>query len=149
MNMPFHSYVQNYLHIIWGTHHHFPLLKGKLKTELLQHLDENLLLMEVRKYGLHLQPEHIHLLISLPSDIALAKFVKDIKGESSHWINQNDFLNSKFHWQRGYGAFSVSVSQLEVVKRYIRNQEKHHSKKPFIEEYKEWIRKYGLHYEDD
>ena len=147
--MPLHSYVQNYLHIIWGTHDHFPIIKGNLKTEMFRHLDENLQLMSVNKYGLNLQPEHIHLLISLPSDIALAKFVKDMKGESSHWINQNDFLKVKFHWQRGYGAFSVSASQLDKVKNYIKNQDKHHAKRPFIEEYKEWVKKYGLHYEDN
>jgi len=145
--MPLHSYVQNYLHIIWGTHDHFPLLNGKLKAALYKHFDENLKLITVYKHGLNLQPEHIHLLISLPSDIALAVFVKNIKGESSHWVNQGNFLQTKFHWQRGYGAFSVSASQLNIVKNYIKNQDMHHSKRLFLDEYKEWIAKYGLHYE--
>ena len=139
--MALHSYVQNYLHLIWGTFDHFPIITGNLKTEIFGHFDKKLQLMSINTYGFNLQPEHIHLLISLPSDIALSKFVKDVKGESSHWINQNDFLNAKFRWQRGYGAFSVSNSQLDMVVNYIKYQDIHHAKKPFMHEYKDWIKK--------
>ena len=146
--MALHSYVQNYLHLVWGTHNHIPLINAKLKVALYQHFNENLELSNTAVYGLNFQPEHIHLLISLPSDIALANFVKNIKGESSHWINQNDIIKSKFRWQRGYGAFSVGYSYLNTVVRYIRNQDKHHAKSTFTIEYKDWIKKYGLHFDD-
>ena len=93
---------------------------------------------------MNIQPDHVHMLLSLPSDKTIAKIAKDLKGESSNWINENKFIPGKFRWQRGYGAFSVSVSQLEIVKQYINNQDKHHRKKSFQEEYDEWCVKYGI-----
>jgi hypothetical protein len=69
-----------------------------------------------------------------------------LKGSSSHYINQNRLISTKFYWGRGYGAFSVSASQLEVVANYIKKQEEHHRVKSFAEEYKMFIEKYGLKY---
>jgi REP element-mobilizing transposase RayT len=80
----------------------------------------------------------------LPSNLCLADFVQKIKGASSHWINEQKLINAKFSWQRGYGAFSVSASQLEVVKKYIQNQDEHHRRKTFEEEYQEWKANYGF-----
>jgi REP element-mobilizing transposase RayT len=93
---------------------------------------------------LNIQPEHVHLLIDLPTNVALADYIKIVKGSSSHWLNQTVFVNAKFEWQRGFGSFSVSASQLEVVKRYIENQSEHHRRKTFAEEYEEWKRQYGI-----
>jgi REP element-mobilizing transposase RayT len=93
---------------------------------------------------LNIQPEHVHLLIDLPTNVALADYIKIVKGSSSHWLNQMVFVNAKFEWQRGFGSFSVSASQLEVVKRYIENQSEHHRRKTFAEEYEEWKRQYGI-----
>lgn len=91
------------------------------------------------------QPEHVHGLIELPPTICLSDVIQKAKGSSSHWVNQQGFAGSDFSWQRGYGAFSVSASQLEVVKKYIRNQEKYHKTKSFREEFVEWKRNYGFY----
>jgi REP element-mobilizing transposase RayT len=72
------------------------------------------------------------------------RFGAEKKGSSSHWTNEQKLIHAKFSWQRGYGAFSVSASQLEVVKKYIQNQDSHHKKKSFEEEYQEWKRTYGF-----
>ena len=93
---------------------------------------------------LNIQPEHIHGLIDLPTDICLADFMKKIKGESSHWINQNKLIGEHFSWQRGFGAYSVSASQLIIVKPYIQNQSQHHKRKTFTEEYNDWKQQYGI-----
>ena len=70
---------------------------------------------------INVQPEHVHVLIDLASDTSVMTVAKKIKGESSHWINENRMTKERFRWQRGYGAFSVSASQVEKVKRYIEN----------------------------
>ena len=83
------------------------------------------------------------MLISLPSSRSMEAIARSFKGESSYWINDNNLTQNKFKWQRGYGAFSVSTSQLEKVKYYIANQEEHHRVKTFSEEYNNWKNKYG------
>lgn len=72
--------------------------------------------------------DHLHLLISLDPKISISELIKRIKGASSHWINQQNFLKDRFSWQTGYSAFSVSDSAIENVSNYIRNQKEHHSK---------------------
>jgi REP element-mobilizing transposase RayT len=72
----------------------------------------------------------------LPADIPITHVAKALKGETSNWINNNNFIPGKFRWQRGYGAFSVSASQLNIVEEYIKNQNEHHKRKTFKEEYR-------------
>ena len=86
-------------------------------------------------------PDHIHLLVLLHPSKSLADFVKQIKGASAYQINQNDWTNDKFGWQKGYGAFSVSESQLPAVQRYIEKQKMHHQK---MDLHTEWNRFLGL-----
>jgi len=89
-------------------------------------------------------PDHIHLLFLQNPKIAIADTIKQVKGNTSHWINEKDLIQDKFAWQNGYAAYSVSESQLERVFRYIRNQKEHHQKKTFIQEYDEFIFAHGL-----
>lgn len=93
--------------------------------------------------SINIQSNHLHLLISLRSDQKVDEIVKRLKGESSHWINSENIIKPKFSWQRGYGAFSISSSHLEAVKNYIKNQDEHHRKVSFIDEYKKILTKYG------
>jgi hypothetical protein len=80
----------------------------------------------------------------LNPNYAIKDIVKNIKGESSHWINQENMCPTAFAWQTGYGAFSVSESIVEIVERYIDNQKEHHRKKLFAEEYHEFMMQYGI-----
>ena len=75
---------------------------------------------------------------------SLENIVKNIKGESSHWINQNSLSSSRFAWQTGYSAFSISIDKVQRVKEYIKNQKEHHKKRTFAEEYAEFLRIYGI-----
>jgi REP element-mobilizing transposase RayT len=97
----------------------------------------------------YVNAEHVHALIDLPTKYSIEEAVKLLKGASSHWINQNRIVPGKFAWGRGYGAFSVSQSNVEEVSRYIANQEEHHRKKSFAEEYERFIRAYGLEWRDE
>ena len=88
--------------------------------------------------------DHCHCLISLGVDQNIQKVIQLIKGESSFWINKNELTKEKFQWQEEYFAVSVSESILDKVREYIKNQEEHHKKKSFQEEYDEFILKYGF-----
>jgi hypothetical protein len=93
--------------------------------------------------------DHTHALIDLPTNICIKEVIKLLKGSSSHWINQQKMLKSHFSWGRGYGAFSVSHSDVDRVARYIANQEEHHGTKTFAEEYALFVGGYGLEWRDE
>ncbi len=89
-------------------------------------------------------PDHVHLLFRLDPKRSISDIMKQIKGGVSHWINQQDFLSNKFSWQNGYGAFSVSASQLDHIRHYILTQKEHHQTMSFRQEYEEFMRLHGL-----
>jgi len=91
---------------------------------------------------------HIHALVEPPKTMDLPTLLQALKTYSSKWINENGLMIGKFHWQDGYGAFSVSPSQLPSVVRYIKNQRKHHQEKTFEEEYREFMQSHSVNYED-
>lgn len=91
-------------------------------------------------------PDHIHILIGMTPDIALSALVRDIKAHSSRFINQKQWVVGRFEWQAGFAAFSYSRSQLDGVVRYIKNQEKHHSRQTFREEYLTLLKRFDIPY---
>lgn len=93
-------------------------------------------------------PDHIHLFIGLKPSTAISDLVRDIKNNSSNFINKNRFVQGKFSWQEGFGAFSYSHLQIEQVYNYILNQEQHHHKKTFKEEYIEFLDKFQVEYNE-
>ena len=93
-------------------------------------------------------PDHIHAFIGLKPSISISDLVRDIKNNSSNFINEKKLVKGKFSWQEGYGAFSYSHSQIESVYNYILNQEKHHKKKTFREEYFEFLKKFEIEYNE-
>jgi REP element-mobilizing transposase RayT len=93
-------------------------------------------------------PNHIHILIGMRPNIALSDLVRDIKSTSSNFINSKKWGKGKFNWQNGFGAFSYSNSQLDRVIKYVLNQEKHHKRKSFKEEYLEFLSKFEIDYDE-
>lgn len=91
--------------------------------------------------------DHVHCLVNLPANRTVSDCVRDIKANSSKWINELPETNVKFHWQKGYGAFTVSYSQIEIVRRYIINQREHHRVRSFREEFIELLERHGIEYE--
>lgn len=94
-------------------------------------------------------PDHIHIFLGMKPHQGLSDLVRDIKSNSSRWINQNRFVNGKFLWQEGYGAFSYSHSQIPNVANYIENQKRHHKKKSFRDEYLKFLRKFEIEFKED
>ena len=92
--------------------------------------------------------DHVHILVSVPATMALSKAVQLIKGGSSHWIKESFPNLAGFAWQDGYGAFTVSESQLDTVRDYIRRQPEHHRTKTFAEEYRAFLEKHDIEFDE-
>ncbi len=138
------GYTKVWIHLVWATKKREAVLNKELRVQLFAHIREN-----AKNKSIHLDfvngyTNHIHCLISLDADQTIAKIVQLIKGESSYWINQQKLLKQKFEWQAEYFAVSVSESNIDKVREYIKNQEQHHQKKTFEQEYQEFIEKYGF-----
>jgi REP element-mobilizing transposase RayT len=93
-------------------------------------------------------PDHLHAFIGLKPAMAISDLVRDVKNNSSNFINDRKLVKGKFSWQEGYGAFSYSHSHISNVYNYILNQEKHHKKKMFKEEYLEFLKKVEVEYDE-
>ncbi len=93
-------------------------------------------------------PDHLHLFFGFRPNQSLSDLMRMVKGDSSEWINQQKFNLSAFRWQEGYGAFSYARSQVNAVAQYIENQEEHHRKKTFSEEYKEFLDRFEVDYDE-
>jgi len=93
-------------------------------------------------------PDHLHLFFGFRPNQSLSDLMRDVKGESSEWINKEKLTPSIFRWQEGYGAFSYSRSQIKTVAEYIENQEEHHRKKTFLEEYKDFLNRFEVEYDE-
>ena len=141
MSQTFH---QIWLHYIWSTKDRAKLLNASLKKSLIFHIKEYGQNNDIYIDTLNGSTDHIHLLVEMKPSQSPAQIANFIKGESSNWINQNDFLKGKFAWQNGYGVFSVSDSQLKRIRKYILEQEKHHKKMTYLEEVDKFMKSYGL-----
>jgi putative transposase len=93
--------------------------------------------------------DHVHILIGLRPTMAIADLVRDIKSDSSDWINRKRLARGKFAWPEGYGAFSYGHSQLDAIIRYIQNQEKHHARRSFKDEYLSLLKKFEVEFKEE
>ena len=137
-------YIKVMLHCIWSTKNRQPLIDAELKPKLLDHIKENSIRKNIFIDCLNCVEDHIHLLISLGSEQTISNVAMLIKGESSFWINKQKLIKHKFEWQDEYIALSVSESAIDKVRDYIYNQEEHHKKKTFTQEYDEFLKLHGL-----
>jgi len=144
LNIKIMAYVKNWLHCVWGTKNRTPFLDKKLKAELICHIKENAKAKNIYIDSIDGYKEHLHCLISLNPDHSLSKVIQLIKGESSFWMNKNKKTGNKFEWAVEYYAVSISVTDLQNVRRYIKNQEVHHRKETWEEEYNDFLIKYGF-----
>ena len=142
--MSVHSYTKCWLHLIWGTLNREKSLHEELRKELRTYLLSYAKNKAIYIKELFVNPDHVHLLMDLPTSMTIEDAAHLLKGSSSNWINKSSLIKTKFAWGRGYGAFSVSQSSVEKVCDYIKNQEEHHRGRSFREEYEEFIKLYGM-----
>jgi putative transposase len=138
--MPF---IKVYVHFVWSTKNRVPFLHPKeLRLKVWSHIRENSKSKGIFLDVVSRHSDHCHCLISMGTDQTIRKIMQLIKGESSFWINKSNLTAEKFEWQDEYFAVSVSESMLGRVRNYIMNQEEHHRKKSFQDEYIELLSKY-------
>ena len=142
------SFIKVYIHFVWNTkNRHQYLSTLEIRQKVWQHIRQNAKEKGIFIDRINGHKEHCHCLISLGKDQTLQQIMQFLKGESSHWINKEKVLGNeraRFNWQEEYFAVSVSESVVEKVRKYIDNQENHHRKKTYQEEYDEFIEKYGF-----
>ncbi len=138
------SYVRIWLHCVWGTKNRQPFITRQNKKAILDHIRENAEKKNIYIDFINGHREHIHVLLSLNKDQTISRVMQLIKGESSHWINDEKIISTKFEWADEYFAVSVSDSHVNRVREYIKNQEAHHRVKSWQEEYEEFMEKYGF-----
>jgi putative transposase len=139
------SFANVLLHIVFSTMHRKPYLNApQIRESLVGYIIGTLANIECQSLQTNCVDDHIHILCHISRTISIAKLVEQIKTSSSKWIKEEYPGLADFHWQAGYGAFSVSQSNVEQVKLYIINQEEHHRKMTFQEEFRELLRRHGL-----
>jgi putative transposase len=143
MAMP-HLYNKIWIHAIWATKLRAPMIHINVERQIHQFISDQLREQGCPVRILNGMPDHIHCLFLLSPQNSIAEVIKQIKGSSSHFINQNNLIPEGFAWQTGYAAYSVSESVFEKVFQYIKNQKQHHHKKSFIQEYEEFLKLYGF-----
>lgn len=142
-----HSLIKIWIHGVFSTKNRTSLIHSSFETQLHEHIKQKLETdLDCKVKTINGTEDHIHMLFLLSSNVSIGEIFKNIKGESSHWINQSDFMNTKFAWQTGYGAFSVSESMVKKVELYIKNQKVHHKKMSYSEEVELFIKRYELQF---
>ena len=141
--MPF---TKVYIHYVWVTKNRVLVLTPPLRRSLFEHIKQNAISKKIIIDSINGHLEHVHCLICLQPTQTIDNIAKLLKGESAHWFNNRSGINHlRLIWQDDYFAVSVSESAIDKVRAYITNQELHHQKKTFIEEYSEFMKRYAFH----
>lgn len=142
------TYSQIYVHVVFRVGNKFIIINKAHKERIHKYINGIIKAQNQKLIVINSVDDHIHLLIGIKPKIALSDLIRIVKNNSSKFINQNKWMKGKFKWQEGFGAFSIGHSQLDKVINYIQNQEKHHMKKSFREEYLMLLKKYEIDYDD-
>ena len=135
------------MHCTFSTKERYPFIEPNLESDLWPYVGGIARANRMKALAIGGTADHIHALLSLPAMMSFAKAVQLIKGGSSKWIHDNFPQQQKFAWQEGYGAFSVSVSQIDKTIAYIKNQKEHHRRRTFREEFLDLLKKHGIEYD--
>lgn len=137
-----------YVHLSFSTKNRYPFIDGAIKERLWDYLGGICKSLECEPVQIGGHNDHVHILCLLSKKIAQVKLVEEVKKSSSKWIKTIDSKYDKFYWQDGYGIFSVNPSEVNVVIEYIKNQEEHHKKRTFQEEFLAFLKKYNVEYDE-
>ena len=143
------TYSQIFIQVVFAVNGRDNLISQHFRNELEKYITGIVSNRKQKLLSIFCMPDHVHILLSLSPDIKLSDLIRDIKTGSTKHINDMMWVRGKFSWQNGYGAFSYSKSQIDIVVKYILNQELHHKKLTFKEEYIEFLKKYCVDYNED
>ena len=138
------SFTKLWIHVIWATKNRKDLIDFSIEKPLYDCIWQELTELGCPVRIINGMPDHVHVLFLQNPQKTITDIVKQIKGSSSHFMNRGEFILEKFAWQSGFGAFSVSESQLNAVYNYIKNQKQHHLKKNGQDEFDEFVKLHGL-----
>lgn len=142
------TFSQIYLHIIFSVKDRERLIKVSYRTELYKYISQIVINKGQKLIVINGTEDHLHLVISINPNLSCSELVKSIKISSTKWINEKGFLRTKFQWQEGFGVFSYSKSQMNTLIDYVNNQEEHHKRKTFKEEYIELLKKFEIEFDE-
>jgi len=141
------TYTQIHIQVVFAVQNRVSLIDITWKAELYKYITGVIQNHDHKVLQINGMPDHVHLLMGFRPTQALSDLMQMVKEDSSKWINTKGFVRGKFSWQSGYGAFSYSKDQVPRVIKYIQDQEKHHGKKSFLEEYEELLKIHELEYD--
>jgi putative transposase len=141
-----YTYSQINIHAVFSVMGRGNLLKKEFRGRLFEYLSGTMKGIGLFPLAVNGIEDHVHIFFELPPNISVSKALQEIKANSSHFINTNKLTDKKFQWQKGFGAFANSRSQRDSVIKYILNQESHHAKNSFRDEYLELLAKYGVEF---
>lgn len=142
------TYTQIYIQIVFTVKGRENLISKNNQEELHKYITGIIQNRDQKLYAIFCMPDHIHLLVSMKPSINISDLVRDIKANSSKFINDKKWVIGKFNWQEGFGAFSYSKSHVDNVVKYILNQEEHHKKVSFKDEYIDFLKKFEVEYDE-
>ena len=142
------TYTQIHIQAIFAVQNRKCLIQKSWQDELYKYITGIVQNHNHKLLQINGMPDHVHVFIGMRPTQSVSDLLKIIKGDSSTWINQKGLLKSRFSWQAGYGAFSYGKSQVPNVIKYIQNQEEHHKRKTFIQEYVEFLKAFEIDYDE-
>lgn len=142
------TYTQIYLHIVFAVQNRTSLIQPEWKNELYKYITGIIQNNGHKLIAINGVSNHLHIAVGYKPHQLIPDLLQDIKTNSSKWINERKFIRGKFNWQSGYSAFSFSHSQIDAIVKYINNQEQHHKRKTFRDEYTEMLKKYNVTFDE-
>ncbi len=139
-----HSYNKIWIHAVWATKNRIPLLQTDIEKQVHDYMRQQFIDSGCPVRIINGMPDHVHSLFLLNPQKAITEIIKQIKGATSHWMNEKNLITEKFSWQTGYAAYSVSESQLQKIFQYIKNQKIHHQKQTFAIEFEKFTKLHGF-----
>ena len=141
------TYTQIYIQVVFSVQGRSNLIKKDNKKELHKYITGIVRNKKQKLIAINSMPDHIHIFIGMKPSIALSDLARDIKNNTSTFINEKKWVRGTFSWQEGFGAFSYGHSQIDAVVKYIQNQEEHYAKKTFKDEYLELLKKFNVQFD--
>ncbi|MEQ1796765.1 MAG: IS200/IS605 family transposase [Lacibacter sp.] len=142
------TFSQIYLQFVFAVRHRQSLIPKEHKEELHKYITALVQNRKAKMIAVHCMPDHAHLFVGFRPSISISDFIKEIKVESNEFLNNQNWMKNKFNWQEGYGVFSYGHSQIDTVAQYVLNQELHHKKKTFREEYLDFLDRFQIPFEE-
>jgi len=142
------TYTQLYIQIVFAVKGRQNLIFENIREQVEKYICGIISNKKSKPLAIYCNPDHIHILIGLDPSTSVSDMARDIKANSSKWINEQKMVDGKFRWQEGFGAFTYSKSQIDSVSKYILNQPEHHKTKSFKDEYTDFLKKFEIEYDE-